>query len=133
MNSRRWCRSLGLAVAGALASAKAAEPSACAARLVLPESQDVRCPLDPSALGRPMRFVAQFTGSHDDTRLGLTATLDGRPLICAPGSRTSLVAEDGEVSLDCRFRIDPRTTQPVLEVALSVHHAQYLSAEVVHE
>ena len=113
--------------------ASAADPATCAARSVPTDSQVVTCTFGPSTVRRSVRFVAQFVGSHDDTRLALTATLDGKPLECEAGSTTSLSAEDGQVSLVCRFAVEPAASSPLLEVALSVHHAQYLSASVVAE
>ena len=114
--------------------ASAAEPVArCTAVRVPTDSQDVTCVLDPTVVGRPLRFVAEFGGSHDDTKLSLVATLDGEPLTCGAGSRTDLFAEDGIVHLDCRFRVvapAAGTIRPVLRIALTVHHAQYASSSV---
>lgn len=111
-------------------------PGRCTAVRVPADSQDVTCVLDPATLGQPLRFVAAFAGSHDDTRLKLDATLDGEPLTCADGSRTSLFAEDGEVHLDCRFRAVAAKNSgapPVLKVALTVHHAQFVSSSLAPE
>jgi len=112
--------------------ARAAPPTLCVATPVPTDSQDVACTLDPAMRGRPMHFVAQFGGSHDDTRIRLDATLDGEPLTCDDGSKTALFAEDGVVRLDCRFRVGPTPAGSAarLKVALTVHHAQYLSSSL---
>ncbi len=119
------------------ASATAETAGRCVAVRVPTDSQDVTCPLDPSTIGRPLRFVAEFAGSHDDTRLTLAATLGGEPLTCAEGSRTTLFAEDGVVQLDCRFRVAKPVSDgaalPPLKVTLTVHHAQYVSASLEAE
>ena len=119
----------------AVSPAGAAEgPARCSAVRVPTDSQDVTCLLDPSMGGKPLRFVAEFGGSHDDTRLKLEATLDGEPLTCGAGSRTELFAEDGVVHLDCRFTAAAgRGAARVLKVALTVNHAQYVSAGIVGE
>ena len=102
----------------------------CTAVPVPTDSQDVTCALDLTAVGRPLRFVAEFGGSHDDTKISLVATLDGEPLTCKAGSKTDLFAEDGIVHLDCRFELVARTGHPVLRVALTVNHAQYVTSSV---
>ncbi len=114
--------------------ASAAEPARCIATSVPTDSQDVGCTIDPAMDGRPLRFLAVFGGSHDDTRITLTATLDDQPLTCDSRSKTSLFAEDGEVRLDCGFRAGRVSTAgQVLKVALTVHHAQVLSSSLVEE
>ncbi len=109
----------------------------CTAVRIPTDSQDVTCALDPSSVGRPLHFVAGFGGSHDDTKITLDATLDGAPLTCEEGSKTSLFAEDGMVQLDCRFRVVAAPSGPavpaLLKVALTVHHAQYVSSSLDDE
>ena len=139
LRSSVWLAALvsaSIRVAGSLAvllggaPVQAATVAACSARPVPTDSQVVTCTVDRSMAGRPLRFEARFVGSHDDTRIRLDATLDGAPLTCGVGSRTSLFAEDGEVGLDCRFVAPGSDAAAVLEVALTVHHAQYVSASV---
>src|SRR5947208_3152181 len=62
---------------------------------------DVSCPLPASAEPKRFRFTANFAGGHDDTMAQLVAGLDDQHLTCEPGSKVSLMAEDGEVSLFC--------------------------------
>lgn len=110
--------------------AVAAPVAVCTARAIPTDSQVVTCPIDATATGRPLRFTAVFGGSHDDTRIQLDARLDGEPLACDAGSKTSLFAEDGIVGLDCGFRVAPRSDGATLEVSLTVHHAQFVSASL---
>lgn len=96
------------------------------------EKLDVACSLRALAAAKRYRFTAHFSGSHDDTRLAMAVTLDGAPLTCEPGSKTSLDGEDGDVSLDC---IVPAAAQPaaatrVLRVRLSWWHALYSHFEL---
>ena len=118
-----------------LPAVHAAPAAGCTARAIPTDSQDVTCTLAPSTIGVPLRFVAVFGGSHDDTRIQLEATLDGEPLACDERSKTSLFAEDGIVRLDCGFRVAARgtTSPPILKVALTVHHAQYVSSSLDRE
>lgn len=92
---------------------------------------DVRhfsCPLPASGSKRQYRFEAFLAGSHDDTMAALEPTLDGQALACEPGSKLSLMGEDGEVSLTCLFRLGAAQGQPTRElaVALKWRHAQYV-------
>ncbi len=98
------------------------------------DSHDIRCSLSTSGAPQRFRFKANFSGSHDDTTASLTATLDGAPLACEKGSKTDLMGEDGEVSLDCRFSIAgaPGTKQ-VLGVRVHWRHAQYKDFELRSE
>jgi hypothetical protein len=95
---------------------------------------DIACKLSASATPRPMRFSANFSGSHDDTMASMTATLDGAELACDAGSKTDLMGEDGDVSLHCRFTlVAPAGAERVLKVALSWRHAQYTGFELEAE
>jgi hypothetical protein len=97
------CIDVGLVAALLLPAAAAAADAAthCEASPAGRERLDVACSLHASKPTQRYRFTAHFTGSHDDTRLSMTVTLDGAPLACAPGSKTSLEGEDGDVSLHC--------------------------------
>lgn len=119
--------------------ATSGEPTA-GARTVTCESQtpggdrlDFRCPL-PAAT-RHFRFRANFSGGHDDTKASMTATLDEQPLTCEEGSKTRLFAEEGDVSLECRFSIaGASTAEHLLRVTLVWSHAEYTDfalAEVI--
>ena len=83
------------------------------------------CELESTGTPRAYRFRGDFSGSHDDTRIRLTPTLDGRALECAPGSKTFLEGEDGDVRVECRFSIAGNSgDRPQLRVELRWHHAQ---------
>jgi len=91
----------------------------------------VNCPLSALGILQSFRFKANFSGSHDDTMAAMTATLDGAPLACAPGSKTDLMGEDGDVSLQCTFSLTGKAgAQHVLRVMLSWRHAQYTGFEL---
>jgi hypothetical protein len=87
--------------------------------------QEFRCPLTIDKQGQPMLFKADFSGSHDDTRLSMTLSLDGVPLACSQNSKTSLMGEDGSVSLECHFALDGSPgTKRMLGVLIQIWHAQ---------
>ena len=89
------------------------------------DSSDIVCVLHASDAARLYRFRADFSGSHDDTRVWIEATLDGAPVRCEEGSRTLSEAEDGEVTLACRFRLDgPAGTKRILGVRIAWRHAE---------
>jgi hypothetical protein len=94
------------------------------------DSRDITCPLSASGTAQRYRFRASFSGSHDDTTASMAITLDGTPLACEPGGKTSLMGEDGDVSLECRFATTQKAgTKPVLRVQLAWRHAQYTAFE----
>ena len=94
------------------------------------DSQVVKCTL-ASGTAKRYRFKANFSGSHDDTTASMTTTLDGAPLACDKGSKTDLMGEDGEVSLECRFSIAGEgSATRLLSVTLSWRHAQYKDFEL---
>ena len=131
------CAVLGLAGAGAMDGAMAQGKPQCESRESLAPSGEIRdivCPLSAAGSSQSYRFKANFTGSHDDTSASLAATLDGAPLACAQGSKTNLMGEDGEVSLDCRFAVAPKAgSQQVLRVMVTYRHAQYTDFELVSD
>lgn len=99
----------------------------CTQRLPGLGKQEFECRLQPSASTQHFRFKVDFSGSHDDTRAALEATLDGAPFDCADGSKTNTESEDGEVSLDCRFTVAANPAAPAeLLVAVRWYHAQYM-------
>jgi hypothetical protein len=87
--------------------------------------QEFRCPLTINIEGQPMLFKADFSGSHDDTRLSMTLSIDGVPVACNQNSKTSLLGEDGSVSLECHFSLDGSPgTKRMLGVLIQIWHAQ---------
>jgi hypothetical protein len=94
------------------------------------DHREFKCPLNASGTTQSFRFKAMFSGGHDDTSAKLTATLDEQPLACEEGSKTSLLGEDGDVMLECRFSIkDKAGTASLLGVTLVWSHAQYTGIE----
>ena len=106
--------------------------TACAAEVLTCEThatnwkwQEFRCPLTINREGQKMLFKADFSGSHDDTRLSMTLSLDGVPVACIQNSKTSLIGEDGSVSLECHF-VPGGTpgTKRMLGALIQIWHAQ---------
>jgi hypothetical protein len=98
------------------------------------DAMQVSCPLNASGTNRRFRFVARFSGSHDDTIASMTAALDGVPVACDDRSKTSLAGEDGDVSLECGLPA-ASTGDParILRVMLKWRHAQYVDFEFAPE
>lgn len=89
------------------------------------DSRDVACTLNARETVQYYRFRADFSGSHDDTKVWIIATLDGAPVRCEEGSKTLSEAEDGDVTLACRFQPDARAdTKQILGVRIAWRHAQ---------
>ncbi len=94
------------------------------------DHREFKCPLNTSGTNQRFRFKARFSGGHDDTSAKLTATLDELPLACEGGSKTSLLGEDGDGVLECRFSINEKAgTARLLGVTLVWSHAQYTGIE----
>jgi len=97
-------------------------------------SRQVEYRLDGSEGTASYRFLARFTGGHDDTVASLEAALDGGPDACGPGSKTYLVGEDGDVSLHCRIAPADRAGAPrVLRVVVRWSHAEFIGFEWLRE
>jgi len=120
---------LGLAAGSAAAQGK---PS-CEVTRPGYDSHDIQCSLKATGATQRFRFKANFSGSHDDTMASLTAALDGAPLACEKGSKTELMGEDGEVSLECRFSIAEKSSTHLLSVTLSFRHCQYKDFELASD
>jgi len=107
-------------------TACAAEGLTCETHATNWKWQEFRCPLTVnSEAQQQMLFKADFSGSHDDTRLSMTLSLDGVPVACNQNSKTSLLGEDGNVSLECHFALDGTPgTKRMLGVLIQIWHAQ---------
>lgn len=102
----------------------------CESRLSWGDVRDFTCALDASGAAHRYLFKANFAGSHDDTTASMTASLNGSPLVCEEGSKISLMGEDGDVSLECKFSLAQQAgTKHLLRVTLKWHHAQYVDFE----
>jgi len=122
---------LVLLVSGPTYAADAVRESKATSRCELREptfdSREVECSLNPSPDLRRYVLRVNFSGGHDDTMAKMAPVLNGVALNCEDGSKTSLMGEDGDVSLLCFFsaRGGPKTSN--LVAAFTWSHAQYVS------
>lgn len=106
----------------------------CAAQTEGGDLINFTCPLVASGASQLYRLRADFEGSHDDTSASLKATLDGAPLECDLGSKLASEGEDGDVRLECRFRVNGnKGTTRLLAITLLWSHAQLVRTEFVSE
>lgn len=121
----------GLALATAEGADQVQGKARCESAASPGDTRDIKCALNASGSLQRFRFKAHFSGGHDDTIASMTATLNGVPLTCEEGSKTSLRFEEGNVSLECRFSIAEKAgTDPILGVVLLWSHAQYTEFEL---
>ncbi len=115
------------AVAGAplTAPAKQSEPI-CSVRDATASSQQIECTLTAAAETQRYQLQINFTGGHDDTSASMSPTLNGVPLVCDAPAKLTLFAEDGDVSLVCRFTLMGKPgDRYLLHTVVSWNHAQY--------
>lgn len=124
----------GDAIAADAAAATPAKPNAqCESRAPeFGDKRDVTCVFPATGANQRLVFRVNFLGSHDDTELSMTASLNQQELTCDPGSKMSSRFEDGEISLECRFSVKAAADakQQVLEVGIVWTHAQYANYEL---
>lgn len=121
----------GMAPLAGVNAAQAQENIHCESLAAAGDTRDISCPLNASGTLQRFRFKANFSGGHDDTIASMTPSLDGVPLACEEGSKTSLMGEEGDVNLECKFSITQSAgTDHVLTVALSWGHALYTDFEL---
>lgn len=112
-------------------TACAAEVSTCETQSAHWKGREFRCPLTASGIGQQLLFKVDFSGSHDDTQLSMTLTLDGEPVACGRDSQTSLNGVDGSVSLQCHLVLDGAAgTQRMLGATVNIWHAQFVTVEL---
>ena len=112
--------------------------TACAAEALICETKSAhwkgrafQCPLTASGNGQQLLFKVDFSGSHDDTQLSMTLTLDGEPVACGRDSQTALNGVDGSVSLACHLVLDGTAgTQRMLGATVNIWHAQFMAVEL---
>ncbi len=128
------CLSAGLVCGAGAGTAFAASPNKaqCESKSPGGDFRDISCPLDVASTPQRFRFKADFSGGHDDTMASMVLSIDGAPLACEQGSKTYLMGEDGDVSLECRFSLSDtsRRARPTLRVLLKWSHAQYTDFEL---
>ena len=106
--------------------------SPCVSRTTGGDYLEVDCPLPSAAEPVRLRFEADFSGGHDDTVASMKLAIDGEPLACDTGSKTHLMGEDGDVSLQCDFSTAAKSAAAgVLHVELIWSHAQYTRYQFV--
>lgn len=94
--------------------------------------RNISCTLNAPSAARHFRFKVDFSGGHDDTMASMALKLDGAPLACEPGSKTRLMGEDGDVSLECSFSVpDAASSARTLTVLVKWSHAQYTDFALV--
>jgi hypothetical protein len=123
-----------LAPAGAQAQPAVAQAPGCESKTNGGDLIVYSCPIVATEAAQRFRFVANFGGSHDDTKLSLQATLDGAPAVCAPGSKASSRYEDGDIRLDCRLELKAAAgTRHVWAVKVQWYHAQLFDVQFTPE
>jgi len=107
---------------------------ACETQSVNFKKREYRCPLKANGSGQHIRFKADFSGSHDDTQLSISLSLDGLPVTCGKGSKTWLKGEDGEegdVSLECHLVLDGAAgSQRMLRATVIIYHAEFVGVQL---
>ncbi len=134
MMKHAWLSILFLSMFAMAAPAYAEDALACKTQLVNFKRREYRCLLTANGGGQPIRFKADFAGSHDDTQLSISLTLDDLPVTCSKGSKTWLNGEDGEtgdVSLQCHLILDGAAgTQRTLRAVVNIYHAGFLGIQL---
>ena len=122
--------SLGAAADAATTSVPDQSRLTCESESPGGDYREFTCQTHPTGTTKRFRFRANFSGGHDDTMASMTPTLDTMPLTCEPGSKTRLMGEDGDVSLECRFSLPQQTEgDHILRVVVRWSHAQYTGFE----
>jgi hypothetical protein len=130
MEWRFWVKVMS-SLAVTAGPARAAEVLTCDAQSVSWDRREYRCPLTANGNEQRLRFKADFSGGHDDTEASMALTLDGVPVACKPGSKTSLFGEDGDVSLECHLLLaGPAGTRQMLGATVKFRHAEFVAVEL---
>jgi hypothetical protein len=116
----------GLAMAPGIDSAHAQDRLPCVPHAPAGVVESVECLIDSTGTTQRFSFKINFSGGHDDTTASMTASLDGLPLICEEGSKTTIEGEFGDVSLECRFAVTGKPGEKrILKFSPSWRHAEY--------
>jgi hypothetical protein len=99
---------------------------ACQEHQLFGDERRFECTVEATPGSTPPRFIALFSGGHDDTMASLKVQADGIDAACGAGSKPELMGEDGNVSLLCHLPVGPLSpgTHHVT-VQLRWSHAQY--------
>ena len=123
-----------LSPAGAQTQPAVAQALGCESKSTRGDQVVYSCPVVAKETVQRFRFVANFGGSHDDTKLSLRATLDGAPAECTPGSNASSRFEDGDIRLDCGLELKGAAgTRHVWAVRVQWYHAQLSDVQFTPE
>ena len=107
-------------------------PPSCGVASRTFDSMEVLCLVAPEAQPRHLAFIARFAGGHDDTRVSIQTSLAGQPLACDDGSKLESFAEDGDLSLQCRFAVTGGAAGDArLQVVIRWSHAQFTDYELM--
>jgi hypothetical protein len=130
MKWRTWVHVM-LVLAVTAGSAGAAEVLTCNTQSAGWDRHEYNCPLTANGTEQRLRFKADFSGGHDDTEASIAFTLDGAPLACSQGSKTSLFGEDGDISLECYLALTgPPGTKRLLGATVKFSHAEFVGVEL---
>ena len=131
MIKRAWINLFFLSAVATVGPAYAEDAMACEIQHGNFKKRDYLCLLTANGRGQPIVFTSSFTGSHDDTAVSMTLTLDGLPVSCGTGSKTWLNGEDGDVSLECHLLLDGTAgTKRVLRATVNIYHAQFAGVKL---
>jgi hypothetical protein len=105
----------------AVSAARAENAPGCQEHKLFGDERRFECMVDAAPGSAPPRFIALFSGGHDDTMAAMKIQLDGAPGECGAGSKPELMGEDGNVSLLCKLPAG----RHAVTVNLRWSHAQY--------
>jgi hypothetical protein len=127
MTSMPPARALSLlTLALCAATAQAGDGPGCQEHKLFGDERRFECAVESAPGGTPPRFVALFSGGHDDTMASLKVQADGADSACGAGSKPELMGEDGNVSLLCHLPVGGLSPgSHVITVHLRWSHAQY--------
>jgi hypothetical protein len=104
----------------------AEEAPACQEHRLFGDERRFECTVDAAAGNVPPRFIALFSGGHDDTMASLRIQADGADTACGAGSKPELMGEDGNVSLLCHLPLVQLSPgRHLVTVNLRWSHARY--------
>jgi hypothetical protein len=103
--------------------------ASCAVHELTYETRELACLLGADSTPRRYRLQVNFSGGHDDTIASIASvTLDGTDVLCADGSKTRLVGEDGDVNVNCVFTVS--ATAAKFLATFRWTHAEYTGFSV---
>jgi hypothetical protein len=131
MMKHAWLNIIFISMAAMAGPVYAEDILACETVSVHFKKREYRCSLTAKANAQHIRFKSDFSGSHDDTQLSMTLSLDGLPVTCGKGSKTWLNGEDGDVSLECHLVLDGAAgTQKMLHATVNIYHAEFVGVKL---